>query len=158
MLFYVSLLAEKIFDHPHEIHSSGLNDQHHSKNIEYGAHPHHQNSQTHRYRSSGFNYPSESGRKLYYHMRPNSRPRMSNGSKIVSNELKTGNTGSNSTKDNNKDMTNEKMSKSESVQEPAFMKEYGRLTEYPNPDEGLKGWKETGYKIVTEVEYSDKGT
>lgn len=55
-----------------------------------------------------------------------------------------------------KKLSGEKMTKSESVHEPAYMREYGRITEYPNPDEKLKGWKETGYKIVTEVEYVDK--
>lgn len=170
---------EKIFDpqhphpHPHpEAHGPSDEDQshhghhnhhqHHHYNQHEHPHPHHPHPHPIRrphHHNSGFNYPSESSRKLYYQMRPTSRPRMSSvnskNNTQTSSDLRTsGHSLVNSTKEQ---VTSEKLSKSESINEPAYMKEYGRLNEYPNPDEGLKGWKETGYKIVTEVEYLDKG-
>lgn len=139
---------EKIFDHDDDRHldivdNDAVKDDHHNHNQN-----HHDDESPYHHKQPAFHYPSESSQKLYYKLRPNLPPSSINSSKVNG-------TDRSSTKDKRKGSKDE-ISKGESIQEPAYLREYGRISEYPNPDEKLKGWKETGYKIVTEVEYVDK--
>lgn len=126
--------VEKIFDHKEEDppHVTVDGDEH-----------------VHGHSPVGYNYPSESTRKLYYDFKPHGNSHKLHTTTKPSTEKRS--------KSNESKTLEDKIVKSESIHEPAYIREYGRLTEYPNPDEKLKGWKETGYRIVTEIEYSDKG-
>lgn len=129
--------------------------------IEKLFHHHDENLQPHT--SVTGNYPSESIEKIHVipktrkHLMTPEEPKISLFDE--KNSKTSGHVVSNFFGNN---VTREKIIKSESINNNVVyltqQQQHERPSEPPsNLDEKLKGWKESGYKIVTEVQYTDKG-